>query len=87
VDFVYSRRYQLELPGATYDSGRGERILTFLDSTGLLDPRAIHRPEPATFRSLRRVHSDEYLDSLNQPGALTSVVGYTIDEESADRIL
>lgn len=87
VDFVYSRRYQLELPGATYDANRGERILTFLDSTGLLEPSAIHRPEPATFRSLRRVHTDEYLDSLNQPGALTTVVGYPIAEESADRIL
>jgi acetoin utilization deacetylase AcuC-like enzyme len=87
VDFVYSRRYQLELPGATYDTSRGERILTFLDSTGLLDPRSVHRPEPATFRTLRRVHTDEYLDSLNQPGALTVVVGYPIAEESADRIL
>lgn len=87
VDFVYSRRYQLELPGATYDSGRGERILTFLGSAGLLDPRAVHRPEPATFRTLRRVHTDEYLDSLNDPGALTAVVGFPVSEESADRIL
>jgi acetoin utilization deacetylase AcuC-like enzyme len=87
VDFVYSRRYQLELPGATYDTSRGERILTFLGSTGLLDPRSVHRPEPATFRNLRRVHSDEYLDSLNQPGSLTAIVGYPIAEESADRIL
>jgi acetoin utilization deacetylase AcuC-like enzyme len=87
VDFVYSRRYQLELPGATYDTSRGERVLTFLDSTGLLDPGSVHRPEPATFRTLRRVHSDEYLDSLNQPGALTAVVGYPIAEESADSIL
>ena len=87
VDFVYSQRYQLELPGATYDSRRGERILTFLDSTGLLGRRAVHRPEPATFRHLRRVHTDEYLDSLNQPGALTTVVGYQLAEEFADRIL
>ncbi|HEX5721010.1 MAG TPA: histone deacetylase [Thermoanaerobaculia bacterium] len=87
VGFVYSRRYQLELPGATYDSRRGERILTFLDSTGLLNARAVHRPEPATFRHLRRVHSDEYLDSLNSPAALTSVVGFQLAEDSADRIL
>lgn len=87
VDFVYSRRYQLELPGASYDTSRGERVLTFLDSAGLLDPSAVHRPEPVTFRSLRRVHTDEYLDSLNQPGALTTVVGYPIAEDAADRIL
>jgi acetoin utilization deacetylase AcuC-like enzyme len=87
VGFVYSRRYQLELPGATYDSRRGERILTFLDSTGLLATRAVHRPEPATFRDLRRVHTDEYLDSLNNPAALTPVVGFQLAEDSADRIL
>ncbi|HEX3129271.1 MAG TPA: histone deacetylase [Thermoanaerobaculia bacterium] len=87
VDFVYSRRYQLELPGATYDTSRGERVLTFLDSAGLLEPSAVHRPEPATFRSLRRVHTDDYLDSLNNPGALTPVVGFPLAEESADRIL
>jgi acetoin utilization deacetylase AcuC-like enzyme len=87
VDFVYGRRYQLELPGATYDTSRGERVLTFLDSAGLIDPRAVHRPEPISFRSLRRVHADGYLDSLNQPGALTTVVGYAIAEDAADRIL
>lgn len=87
VDFVYSRRYQLELPGVTYDSRRGERILTFLDSTGLLGRRAVHRPEPATFRHLRRVHRDEYLDSLDQPGSLTHVVGFQVPEDAADRIL
>ena len=87
VGFVYSRRYQLELPGATYDSRRGERILTFLDSAGLLARRAVHRPEPATFRHLRRVHSDDYLDSLDDPGALTSVVGFQLAEDAADRIL
>lgn len=87
VGFVYSRGYQLELPGATYDSRRGERILTFLDSTGLLGSRAVHRPEPATFRHLRRVHTDDYLDSLSRPEALTQVVGFQLDEGSVDRIL
>jgi acetoin utilization deacetylase AcuC-like enzyme len=87
VGFVYSRRYQLELPGASYDSRRGERILTFLDSTGLLAVRAVHRPEPATFRHLRRVHSDDYLDSLNSPAALTPVVGFQLAEDAADRVL
>ncbi|HET9229409.1 MAG TPA: hypothetical protein VFR31_22205, partial [Thermoanaerobaculia bacterium] len=87
VGFVYSRRYQLELPGVTYDSRRGERILTFLDSTGLLGKRTVHRPEPATFRQLRRVHTDEYLDSLGNPASLTPAVGFQLDEDSADRIL
>ncbi len=87
VDFVYSLRYQLELPGLLYDPRRGEQILAFLDSTGLLGRRAVHAPLPATFRQLRRVHSDNYLDSLNLPGALTRIAGVTLPESLSDRAL
>ncbi|HYX23838.1 MAG TPA: histone deacetylase [Thermoanaerobaculia bacterium] len=87
VDFVYTRRYQLELPGVLYDPRRGEQILAFLDSTGLLGRRALHAPSPATFHQLRRVHTDDYLDSLNLPGALLRIVGLTLSEELSDRVL
>ncbi len=87
VDFVYTRRYQVELPGVLYDPRRGEQILAFLDSTGLLSRRSLHAPSPATFRQLRRVHTDDYLDSLNLPGALLRIVGLTLSEELADRVL
>lgn len=87
VEVVYSRRYQIELPGVLHDSRRGERILAFLDATGLLGPRSVRRPAPASFRQLRRVHTDDYLDALNRPEALTRIVGFTIQEDVADRIL
>ncbi|MFY9820792.1 MAG: histone deacetylase, partial [Thermoanaerobaculia bacterium] len=87
VDFVYSRRYQLELPGLLYDPRRGEQILAFLDSTGLLGRRALHAPVPATFRQLRRVHTDDYLDALNLPGALNRIAGLTLPEDLSDRVL
>ncbi|HEX4960720.1 MAG TPA: histone deacetylase [Thermoanaerobaculia bacterium] len=87
ASFVYSRRYQLELPGLLYDPRRGEQILAFLDSAGLLGKRSLHAPPPATFRQLRRVHTDDYLDALNLPGALTRIVGFTLPEEMADRAL
>jgi acetoin utilization deacetylase AcuC-like enzyme len=86
-DFVYSRRYQLDLQGAVVDPLRGERILSFLDASGLLSERALHAAAPASFRHLRRVHTDDYLDSLNQPGALTSIVGLSIGDEQTQRIL
>ncbi len=86
-DFVYSRRYQLDLQGAVVDPLRGERILSFLDVSGLLSERALHPAAPASFRHLRRVHTDDYLDSLNRPGALTSIVGLTIGDEQTQRIL
>jgi acetoin utilization deacetylase AcuC-like enzyme len=87
VSFVYTRRYQLELPGLLYDPRRGEQILAFLDSAGLLGRRSLHAPSPATFRQLRRVHTDDYLDSLNLPGALTRILGLTLTEDLADRFL
>jgi acetoin utilization deacetylase AcuC-like enzyme len=87
VSFVYTRRYQLELPGLLYDPRRGEQILAFLDSAGLLGRRSLYAPSPASFRQLRRVHTDDYLDSLNLPGALTRVLGLTLSEELADRFL
>lgn len=87
VDLVYTRRYQLDLPGVIYDTVRGERILVFLDAEGLLDERAVHRPYTADFRHLRRVHTDEYLDSLDQPSALTPVVGFAVPETAAERFV
>jgi acetoin utilization deacetylase AcuC-like enzyme len=87
VSFVYTRKYQLELPGLLYDPRRGEQILAFLDSAGLLGRRTLHAPAPATFRQLRRVHTDDYLDSLNLPGALTRILGLTLSEELSDRFL
>jgi acetoin utilization deacetylase AcuC-like enzyme len=87
VDFVYSLRYQLELPGLLYDPRRGEQILAFLGSTGLLGRQALHAPVPATFRQLRRVHTDDYLDSLSLPGALTRIAGTTLPEALSDRLL
>jgi acetoin utilization deacetylase AcuC-like enzyme len=87
VPFHKSRPYQLQLPGAQYDPRRGERILGALDAAGLLDWTAVHRATPVPFRHLRRIHTDEYLDSLNQPGALARIVGLQIPEEVAERLL
>jgi acetoin utilization deacetylase AcuC-like enzyme len=86
-DFVYSRRYQLDLQGAAVDPLRGERVLSFLDAAGLLSAEAVHFAHPVTFRHLRRVHTDDYLDALNRPGALTSIVGLSIGDEQTERIL
>ncbi|HEX3530448.1 MAG TPA: histone deacetylase [Thermoanaerobaculia bacterium] len=87
AQLVYSRRYQLDLPGALYDPLRGERILAFLESTGLLTDRALHTALPASFRYLRRVHTDDYLDTLNLPESYLSILGQEISDEQAERVL
>jgi acetoin utilization deacetylase AcuC-like enzyme len=87
VQLVYSRGYQLDLPGVAYDPRRGERILAALDEAGLLDPGAVHPTGPVPFRHLRRVHTDDYLDSLNRPETLLPIVGFPLSEELAERLL
>jgi acetoin utilization deacetylase AcuC-like enzyme len=85
--FFYSRRYTLELPAVAHDARRGERILAFLDASGLLRADAVTSPEVATFRQLCRVHSYDYLESLNRPGALLKIVGLTLPDEVTERVL
>jgi acetoin utilization deacetylase AcuC-like enzyme len=87
VQLVYSQRYQLDLPGVIYDPRRGERILAALDDAGLLDLEAVHAAEPVPFRHLRRVHTDEYLESLNRPEVLLPILGLQLSEYQAERLL
>lgn len=85
LELVYSERYQLDLPGN--DALRGERILSALDSAGLLHPRAVHRAELVPFRELRRVHTDAYLDSLSRPDGLLEVFGFELPEYAVERAM
>jgi acetoin utilization deacetylase AcuC-like enzyme len=87
VQLVYSRGYQIDLPGVAYDFQRGERILAFLDGAGLIDREDVHPAEPIPYRYLRRVHDDDYLLSLTRPGALLSIVGFELPEAQAERVL
>jgi len=87
LELVYSRAYQLELPGTATDPLRGERILGFLLAQGLARPRRVHAPEPATYRQLSRVHAAAYLEALAQPGALLSILGLDLPDPLPDRVL
>jgi acetoin utilization deacetylase AcuC-like enzyme len=87
AQLVYSRRYETDLPGSLHDPLRGERILAFLEATGLLPARALHAALPASFRFLRRVHTDAYLDTLSDPGAFLPIVGLELSDEQAERVL
>jgi len=87
ADFVYSRTYQLDLPAVPVDPLRGERVLSYLAGEGLIHRDRVHRPRAASVRSLRRVHTDGYLESLRDPDALTRVLGVRFDEGTQDRIL
>jgi acetoin utilization deacetylase AcuC-like enzyme len=85
VELVYGALYQVDLPGI--DALRGERILSFLGAAGLLAPGAVHEPEPAELRALRRVHTDDYLESLGHPGALLPILGLELPDHAAERVI
>ncbi len=86
-DLVYSRAYRLELPATATDALRGERILSFLLGAGLAGSKRVHAPEPATYRQLRRVHDEGYLDALARPGALARILGFDLPDPFPDRVL
>lgn len=87
LDLVYGSGYQLHLPAALHDPGRGEKVLAWLAGHKLLRAGSVREPHPASIRTLRRVHDDDYLESLSEPEALTRVLGYSVGEADRDRIL
>jgi acetoin utilization deacetylase AcuC-like enzyme len=85
LDLIFRDSYSVELTGV--DPLRGERILGALDEAGLVDRRHAHRAPVATFRDLRRVHTDPYLESLDRPGSLLALTGLQLPERSRERVL
>jgi acetoin utilization deacetylase AcuC-like enzyme len=83
LELVYSDLYKLDLPRV--DSERGSRILAALDVAGLLQRAAVHRAEPASFRDLRRIHADRYLDSMARPETLLQVFGLALPDYTVER--
>lgn len=88
AELVYGR-YSMEAVGgrSQVDPRRGEHVLTFLASEGLVRKGLLHWPRPASFEQLCRVHTTEYLDNLREPGSLTRILGVRIPESDEDRLL
>jgi len=87
VDVLYSSAYRLDLSGLAQDPQRGRKILGFLDHEGLLDRSSVHRPREVSFRTLCRVHTIPYLESLSDPAVITRVTGLQLGERDRDRVV
>lgn len=48
AEIVYGGRYSIEAPDTRVDSRRGENVLTFLASEGLVRRGLLHWPRPAS---------------------------------------
>jgi acetoin utilization deacetylase AcuC-like enzyme len=83
LSFVYHPDYRVGVPGVPMDPMRGERILTFLLEEGWVHPREVRHPEGASLEDLRRVHSGEYLRSLDRGETVAAAMGLTLDDREA----
>lgn len=84
---LYSEDYRVDIPGVTYDTRKGERILSFLLERRLIGKRHVETPGLASLRTLGLVHTDAYLESLDEAGALTRAFGHTVPEALQQRVL
>ncbi len=85
--FVIHKRYQVDIPFTDYDSRRPFRILSYLRKHHLLRRGMLLQPRPVSLGLLQRVHDSEYIRSLENPGALESILGMSLDLKSQDRFL
>jgi acetoin utilization deacetylase AcuC-like enzyme len=87
VELVYGPGYLLPASGLPQDPERGEHVLTFLAAEGLIAERRVHRAQPASLKTLARVHTADYLDSLHRPETLVKIVGFRLPDPLHDRLL
>lgn len=84
---VYHPRYAMAISGPPIDPLRAERILAFLAAEALIGRRQVRTARPASLKSLARVHTERYLESLHDPDTLGHIFGDTVTRDQVDRLL
>lgn len=84
---MFDERYGRAVPGVPIDPARGAQVLAFLLDRNLLRRRDVHHPIVTSLRNVMRVHTPEYVESLQNPATLTGIFGMPISEEQAQTIL
>ena len=84
---IYDPRYVAQLGSIPMDPLRAEMVLAFLTDEGLVRRRELMRPQPASMKNLRRVHTDGYLESLERREVLEQIVGAPLTESEAQRLV
>ena len=87
VAIVYHEAYRRSVEWVPLDRRRGELILSFLADEGLLDPGDVKVPRRPQMRALLRVHTAEYLESLQQPETAERIFGAPPSEASLESAL
>lgn len=84
---VFHEGYNTTFPDLPVDPLRADRILAFLASEGFVLRCSVHRPEAVWMKTLAKVHTEEYLDALHQPGQLDRIMGSDIADHQVDRLI
>jgi acetoin utilization deacetylase AcuC-like enzyme len=87
VPLVYDARYQRGVFGVPMDPLRGEKTLGALREAGLLRRDQLSEPRPASLHNLLRVHTPEYLHSVQEAEALTRVLGVDVPPDEVEAVL
>jgi len=87
IPIVYDARYQKGVFGVPMDPLRGEKVLGALREEGLLERDLLSEPRPASLQNLLRVHTPEYLHAVQEPDALTRILGVEVPPAEAEGTL
>jgi acetoin utilization deacetylase AcuC-like enzyme len=87
LSVVYDPRYQRNQWGVPLDPLRGEKIVASLEEERLLDAGVLTEPGSASYQSLLRVHTPDYLHGLQDAQALTRILGIEVSPAEAERTL
>ena len=87
IPVVYDARYQHGVFGVPMDPLRGEKILGALEEAGLLSRDLLSEPRPASLQNLLRVHTPDYLQAVQEPEALTRILGVEVPPAEAEATL
>jgi len=84
---VYDPAYVVRLAALPMDPLRAELVLAFLADEGIIRRRELLRPQAASMRSIRRVHTDRYLESLERREVVEQIVGASVSDAEAEAFI
>ena len=84
---IYDPRYVVQLGSIPMDPLRAEMVLAFLTDEGLIRQRELLRPQSASMKNLRRVHTDKYLESLERTEVVEQIVGAQLTDTEAQGLV
>lgn len=84
---VYDPTYTVRINALPMDPLRAELVLAFLADEGIVHRRELLRPQAASMRNIRRVHTDRYLESLERREVVEQIVGGPVSDAEAEALI